>query len=169
MKTIASVVVLAFGLGLALYGPVPVSAGPGQAARGGEPTAASLWDTLQKQDYAKTWKMWPGKTALYPGTQPHGALLTTYVNDTAYKAIGAKTGTLPDGTIIAKQNYSSDKKYQGLTAMWKVKGYNPAGDDWFWAQYGPDGKVAESGKVAMCMDCHAKNKANDYIMTAQLK
>jgi len=55
---------------------------------------AALWDYLKKENYAKNWKMWPGKKALYPGKEPHGALLTTYVNKTAYAAIKAKKGML---------------------------------------------------------------------------
>ncbi len=75
-----------------------------------EASGASLWDHLKKVDYSNKWKMWPGKTALYKGTEPHGALLTTYVNGTALKAIQEKKGMLPAGSIVAKENYTPDKK-----------------------------------------------------------
>ena len=129
----------------------------------------ALWDYLKKENYAKNWKMWPGKKALYPGKEPHGALLTTYVNKTAYMAIEKKTGMLPDGAIIVKENYTPDKKLAALTVMYKVKGYNPAAGDWFWVKYLPDGKIAVEGKVQACIDCHGMAKANDYIAGTPLK
>jgi hypothetical protein len=129
----------------------------------------ALWDYLKMEKYAKNWKMWPGKKAFYPGKEPHGALLTTYVNKIAYDAIKGKKGQLPDGAIIVKENYSPDKKLGALTVMYKVKGYNPAAGDWFWVKYLPDGKVAVEGKVDACINCHASAKANDYVGTAPLK
>jgi hypothetical protein len=129
----------------------------------------ALWDYLKKENYAKHWKMWPGKKALYPGKEPHGALLTTYVNKIAYEAIKGKKGQLPDGSIIVKENYTADKKLAALTVMYKVKGYNPAAGDWFWAKYLPDGKIAAEGKVDACIQCHGMQKTNDYIQTAPLK
>ena len=129
----------------------------------------ALWEYLQKEDYAKKWKMWPGKKALYMGREPHGSLLTTYVNEPAYMAIEKKHGMLPEGSIVAKENYSADKKYMALTVLYKVKGYYSQGNDWFWAKYTPDGKIEAEGKPDMCIQCHSSQKSNDYIMTAPLK
>jgi hypothetical protein len=105
---------------------------------------------------------------MYKGTEPHGALLTTYVNDTGITGIGKKK-QLPEGTIIAKENYGADKKYLALTVMYKIKGFNPGASDWFWAKYDADGKVLASGKVEGCIICHGKKKDNDYIFTGELK
>jgi hypothetical protein len=129
----------------------------------------ALWDYLKKEHYAKSWQMWPGKKALYPGKEPHGAFLTTYVNKTAYRAIKGKKGQMPDGSIIVKENYTPDKKLGALTVMYKVKGYNSMAGDWFWAKYLPDGKIAVAGKVVACINCHSSAKANDYVGTAPLK
>jgi hypothetical protein len=52
--------------------------------------------------------------------------------------------------------------------MYKIKGYNPEGEDWFWAEYSPDGKIIVSGKVEKCLNCRSTNKANDYIMTGKM-
>ena len=131
-------------------------------------SGASLWDHMKKSNY-RNWQMWPGKTALYPGTQPHGALLTTYVNDVAYKAIKAKKGKLPNGSIVVKENYMPDKSLGALTVMYKVKGFNSEANDWFWAKYMPDGKIEAEGKVEMCIGCHGMKKDNDYVLTAPLK
>lgn len=134
-----------------------------------EASGKALWDYLVKNDYTKKWKMWPGKKALYKGTEPHGALLTTYVNDTALKGIKSKKGVLPNGSIVAKENYSPDKKLMAITVMYKVKGYNPEAGDWFWVKYAPDGKIAGEGKMDMCINCHSKKKENDYLFTGSLK
>ncbi len=140
-----------------------------QAKMAVQANGKALWDYLKKENYAKNWKMWPGKEAFYPGQEPHGALLTTYVNKTAYMAIEGKKGQLPDGAIIVKENYTADKKLAALTVMYKVKGYNPQAGDWFWVKYLPDGKIAVEGKVDACIQCHGMQKTNDYITTAPLK
>jgi hypothetical protein len=41
-----------------------------------------------------------------------------------------------------------------ITPMYKFKGYNPEGGNWFRAQYKPDGTVEKSEKVKGCIDCH---------------
>ncbi|MBI2251671.1 MAG: cytochrome P460 family protein [Armatimonadetes bacterium] len=128
-----------------------------------------IWDYLKKMDYAKKWKMWPGKGAFYKGKEPHGALLTTYVNDSAYMAITEKKGILPEGAIVAKENYSPDKKLMAITVMYKLKGYNPQRGDWFWAKYLSNGKIEGEGKMDMCINCHSMEEYNDYIMTSSLK
>lgn len=134
-----------------------------------KPSGAALWDHMKKMDYTKKWKMWPGKTAFYKGTEPHGAFLTTYVNGPALKAIKDKKGMLPVRAIVAKENYSPDKKLMAITVMYKVKDYNPAGGNWFWTKYSPDGKIEAEGKVEMCINCHSKKKDNDYIFSGPLK
>jgi hypothetical protein len=133
------------------------------------PTGAILWDQLKSLDYKKTFKMWPGKTAFYQGQEPHGALLTTYINLPALMGVVGTKGEMPEGAIIVKENYSADKKLVAITAISKVKGYNPEAGDWFWAKYAPDGKIEAEGKVQMCINCHGSKKDNDYIMTAPLK
>jgi hypothetical protein len=56
-----------------------------------------------------------------------------------------------------------------LTVMYKFKGYNPEGGDWFWAKYARDGSVMASGKVEGCIKCHGRRKDNDYIYTGTVK
>ncbi len=74
-----------------------------QAKMAVQANGKALWDYLKKENYAKNWKMWPGKEAFYPGQEPHGALLTTYVNKTAYMAIEGKKGQLPDGRSSSRR------------------------------------------------------------------
>lgn len=132
-------------------------------------TGAGIWDHLKKEVYAKKWKMWPGTTVMYAGPEPHGAFLTTYVNDAALKAITGKKGKFPDGAMIAQDNFSKDKKLKFISVMYKVKGYNQKEGDWFWAQYKPDGRIEVEGKVDECIKCHVAQKGNDYVYTSKLK
>ncbi|MEW6569753.1 MAG: cytochrome P460 family protein [Nitrospirota bacterium] len=132
------------------------------------PDADKLNEYIVVYDPYHRWRLWPGKDKLYKGTEPHGALLKTFVNDEAYWSIKEKKG-MADGSIIAKENYTADKKFVALTVMYKIKGYNPEAGDWFWAKYAPDGKVEASGKVKECISCHGTKKDNDYIMTEKLK
>jgi hypothetical protein len=86
--------------------------------------AEKLHQYLTREKPYTAWQLWPGKGKLYPGTEPHGALLTTYVNDVALKSIKAQKG-MADGSIIVKENYMPDKMLAAVTVMYKVKGYNP--------------------------------------------
>lgn len=131
--------------------------------------AAKIYEYILKSKPYTQWDLWPGKEKMYPGTQPHGEFLTTYVNDTGMFGIRNKKGNMPEGTIIVKENHSIDKKFNALSVMYKVKGYNPAAADWFWAKYDTDGKVLTSGRAEACIKCHEKKKDNDYIFTGELK
>lgn len=118
---------------------------------------------MQDSPYTK-WELFPGTKRMYKGTEPHGALLTTYVNSVAMNSIKKKEG-YAEGSIIVKENYSPDKKLAALTVMYKVKGYSPEDGDWFWLRSAPDGKVGTAGKVDGCIKCHAKAKATDYVFS----
>ncbi|MCF6158772.1 MAG: hypothetical protein E3K32_09410 [wastewater metagenome] len=130
--------------------------------------AHELWDTMQTAEYQENWHMWPGKEAFYSGTRPHGTLLTTYVNNTAYDAIVNGEEQLSNGSIIIKENYTPDKNLTTLTVMEKKEGYNPDDNNWFWVAYSPDGSIKMAGKVDACISCHGKESDNDYIFTSTL-
>lgn len=110
----------------------------------------------------KKWVTWPGKGKMYKGKNPHGALLTTYVNDFAQKSIKKMKG-MANNSIIVKENYAPDKKLMAVTVMYKVEGYNPDGGDWFWTKYSANFETLKSGKVKDCVNCHGTRKDNDYI------
>ncbi len=132
------------------------------------PDASKLYEYITKYKPYTSWELWPGRGKLYKGTQPHGVFLTTYLNDAGMA--GLKKGKpLPDGTIIAKENYGADKNFSALTVMYKIKGYNPGAADWFWAKYDAAGNVLLSGRAEPCIRCHEQKKDNDYIFTGELK
>lgn len=129
--------------------------------------AKKLNEYIVRHNPYTSWYLWPEKGRLYKGTEPHGALLTTFINDIAASSLKGKRG-MTDGSIIAKENYTADKKFISLSVMYKVKGYNPSGGDWFWAKYAPDGSVEASGRVQACIDCHSKMKENDFLFTGSV-
>ena len=59
----------------------PVLQAPAVAAA--DTTGAAIWAHLQESYYQSTWTLWPEKGELYAGQEPHGMLLTTYLNDVA--------------------------------------------------------------------------------------
>ena len=157
----------ATGLTLTL---VLVISGVTAACRGG-PAAdgAELYAHITQEDSYRGWKMWPGKDELYPASEPHGAFLTTYVTDSAFSAIQGRRGSIPYGSIIVKENYTPDKELAALTVMYKVSGYDPDNNDWFWAKYLPDGTIDAEGRVPGCISCHGLQRENDFIYTSTLE
>jgi hypothetical protein len=127
--------------------------------------AGELWTYITETNAYTKWDKWPGKDGMYPGKSPHGAFLKLYVNEIALKAINEKT-SMPEDAIIVKENYAEDKEQLlAITPMYKKKGYNPAGGDWFWAKYGPAGEVMASGKVDGCIKCHSTQ--TDWLFTGK--
>ena len=129
-------------------------------------TSASLIAYLDEVDYQNNedWKLFPGSTEKYAGTDPHGMLLTTYVNAAAFEAIEAGE-TTPSGSIIVKENYSPEGNLGAITVMYKKSGYNPDHNDWYWLKELADGTVEKEGQVMGCQDCHVDVK--DYIFGPQ--
>lgn len=73
---------------------------------------------------------------------------------------------MPNGAIVIKENYGKDQEtLMAITPMYKVDGYNPDAGDWFWAKYGPEGKIMASGKIQGCIDCHKNKKDQDWLFT----
>lgn len=123
----------------------------------------ALWGYMTKQSPYQKWQHWPGLPGVYEGKPPHGAFLQVFVNDVALKA--AKSGgVMPDGAIIVKENIGKDgKTVMAITPMYKVKGYNPSGGDWFWAKYKANGAIDKEGKVGGCINCHEAVKDTNWI------
>lgn len=133
-----------------------------------ETDGQAVIDYITKTDDYRQWSLWPGKGKLYKGQHPHGSLLTTYVSVEGIKTFEDKMATMPNGAIVVKENYTADKKLDAITVMYKSKGYNASGGDWFWLKYGPDGKIMKEGKVGGCIGCHASVMSNDWLFTGPL-
>jgi hypothetical protein len=131
-------------------------------------TGAAVWSYLEAADYRANWELWPGKGELYAGQEPHGALLTTYVNPAAHEAATSMAGSMPAGAIVVKENYMPDSTLAAITIMYKVEGYDPANNNWYWVKRLADGTIEVEGRGAGCIGCHAAQKSNDYIFTGSL-
>lgn len=139
-------------------------------------TGASLWAYLQETNYQESWTLWPDKGELYSGQEPHGMLLTSYLNDAALNALNDTVSSMPDAAIIVKENYMPDSTLAAVTVMYKVDGYNPEHNDWFFSKFLPTGELdtgpndmALEGRVPGCQSCHGQKKDNDYIFTEVLE
>ena len=145
---------------------VLAACGGSEGAELPETNSASLVAYLEDVDYQNNdeWKLFPGSTEKYEGLEPHGLLLTTYVNPAAFEAIEAGE-TTPPGSILVKENYLPDGTFDANTVMYKVSGYNPGHNDWYWLKVLADGTVAKEGQVMGCQDCHVD--ARDYIFGPQ--
>jgi len=132
------------------------------------PDGKALYEYITAKSPYEGWKLWPGKGKYYKGREPHGALLTTYVNDTAFRDIEARYG-MSDGAIIVKENYTPDRNLAAVTVVYRIKGYNPDGGDWFWLKYAPGGDIQAEGKVKGCINCHMRASNNDFIYTGKIR
>ena len=139
----------------------PPTATPGPELPG--TTGAAMIAYLAEVDYRSNWRRWPGLGEKYPSTGAHTVLLTTYVNPSARAAITGKEGAMRPDSIIVKESYTESGKFRNITVMYKVAGYHPEHNDWFWLKVLEDGTVDQEGKPDGCFVCHAERKNNDYI------
>ena len=134
-----------------------------------EATGSAVWNYLQEIEYRQNWELWPGKGEFFEGGEPHGALFTTYINPLTLGALEIKAGTIPLGGIIVKENYAPDRTFILMTVMFKVDGFNPENNNWFWANIGAAGDVQAEGRLAGCQACHGAARANDFVLSGPLR
>lgn len=130
-------------------------------------SAALLWNRIMVETNFRKYDYWPGHEGVQPGNSPHGKLHRVFINKTLRDALPAMSKLAPAGSIIVKENMSGDKELLSISVMAKIEGYDSANGDWFWAMYQPDGKALASGKLEMCISCHAASY-NDYIIIKRL-
>ncbi len=131
-------------------------------------TGAALWSYLGSADYRADWELWPDKGELYTGQEPHGMLLTTYLNPSAHEALTGMAGTMPTGAIIVKENYMPDSTLAATTVMYKADGFDPEHGNWYWLKVLADGTIEVQGRGAGCIACHSAEADNDYVFTGSL-
>lgn len=136
------------------------------ALNGIDTTAEAVWEHLQDVSFAGNWDTWPGTEPYYEGQEPHGMLLTTYVNDAALEGItplmDGDADEMPLGSVIVKENYQPDSTLASVTVMYKARQYDAEHGNWFWMKRMADGGVPASGRVDSCIDCHEDGP--DYLM-----
>ena len=127
-----------------------------------------LYDHITIDNDYQNWSYWPGEGEFESAREPHGDFVTTFISDTALSSIENKEGNMSAGSIIVKNNYDDNKELVAITAMYKVDGYDPEHNDWFWAKYLPDGTIEAEGNIEDCNGCHGMKKSNDYIFSGIL-
>ena len=128
----------------------------------------ALWLRITEENPYTNYEYLPGHEGLRPGQAPHGPLHKVFVNPTLFEALPIESRTAPHGTLIVKENYSTDEELNAITVMAKVKQFAPDDGNWFWANYAPDGTVRVSGQVSGCIECHSGMKSNDYVIIRPL-
>jgi hypothetical protein len=130
------------------------------------PTAAKLFTLISQTDPYPQWGQFPDRQGTLPSVLPHGPMSRVWINGKVESALGNFTGQLPDGSIIVKENVgtSSQVTEAALTVMWKVAGFDPVNNDWFWANMSSDGQIMAEGKVQSCTLCHGGGaRNNDFV------
>jgi cytochrome c553 len=136
---------------------------------------------LQMNDYTG-WASWPTddmNTDDYSGFlqsgAPHGNTVRIFVNDRALAAVMRDDfdGILTPGSIVVKENYTGTVEEPGdltaITAMYKVDGFNPEANDWFWVKAPGDGSAIDAeGAVEGCINCHGQDGNSDYLLRYDL-
>lgn len=129
------------------------------------PSAADLFTLISVTDPYTEWAQFPGVEGTIASAAPHGPLSQVFVNAQVEEGIANFTGRLPDGSIIVKRSFDDTmtESGDGITVMWKVSGFDPVNNDWFWTAFTFDGEVAASGEVLSCIVCHGAVRGNDFV------
>lgn len=135
--------------------------------------AQALWDYINQEPGFRRWGTWQEFQKLRRSHSPFGHYVRVYVNDVALQAKG---NPLPPGSILVREGlgmntntYAPNDQIIAYTVMYKVKGFNPKGNDWFWAHYSGTGKTMQSGVVDQCLKCHNTAQSNDYVVDHKLR
>ena len=130
------------------------------------PTGAELFSLITEEDPYQNWAEFPDRQGTLPSVLPHGPMSRVFINGEVEAALDTEfTGQLPDGSIIVKENVGTDPQVTeaALTVMWKVAGFDPGNNDWFWANMTLDGDIVAAGKVQSCTACHGGVRGNDFV------
>ncbi|MGQ9850578.1 MAG: cytochrome P460 family protein [Aggregatilineaceae bacterium] len=145
-----------------------------------EASGEALLDYVLNTNPYTAWGSWPANevddfTGFLTSGEPHGATVRIFVNDRALNAIARDNfeGVLPPGSIVVKENYMGTVEAPGevaaLTIMYKVDGFNPEANDWFWLKAPGDGSAVDAaGVVEGCINCHGQQGNSDYLLRYDL-
>ena len=130
--------------------------------------AQRLWERITVEERYQRYPHWPGHEGIRRSQAPHGSFHRIYINSILRDALPCEIKTVPEGGIIVKENFDSERRLGKVSVMAKIKGYNPEAGDWFWALFQADGTVIAAGKPKGCIECHAAVEENDYILVRDL-
>ncbi len=124
-----------------------------------------LFRRISETDPFENWAQFPDAQGTSVSNLPHGPMSRVFINDKVETALDDFAGSLPADAIIVKENIGEDPRVTEakLTVMWKVSGFDPDNNDWFWANMSPTGEIVAEGKIAACIGCHGGARANDFV------
>ncbi|MBC7086155.1 MAG: cytochrome P460 family protein [Methanomethylovorans sp.] len=128
------------------------------------PDGLSVYSYITNNNYHE-WSLWPGTEEIAPSSAVHGAFVTIYISDNALAAINSGEKEMPYGTVVVKDGFNENKELTNTVVMYKVKGYDPIHNDWFWASYTAKGDVINEGILSSCYNCHKKAAQSDYLFS----
>lgn len=128
-----------------------------------------FWRYLVKKDAAyNTWKVLEHEPPQDDTDNPHGPVSRTYANEIAIK----DPTNLPVGSILVREDHDDKRKRQSVSILYRVKGYDKERGNWYYLRFNENGTVAKgedkkalAGKVASCIECHAKSGGKDYVFS----
>lgn len=172
-KNVPIVLRIALFSALALF--VVACQGGDGAAELPEADGAALMEYVLETDPYTEWGTWPSDEwndfdANLVSGAPHGNVVRIYVNDIALEAADSFDGSLPEGSMIAKENYVGEDpanpgELDAVTIMYKVDGFNPDAGNWFWIKAKPSGEQIDAeGAVDGCIGCHSQPGHQDFVL-----
>jgi hypothetical protein len=129
---------------------------------------STLWTRITQDAPYKAYPPWPDHTGMQRGKAPHGPFHRVFINPSLAGALPIRTNLVPYGGIVVKEAYNTDRELVHIVVMAKVRGYDAANGDWYWADYTPAGKVLVSGRAEVCIKCHKAFEKNDFLILHKL-
>ncbi|MBI2944928.1 MAG: cytochrome P460 family protein [Candidatus Wallbacteria bacterium] len=133
-----------------------------------QPNGQALFKLIAVTDPYQGWAQFAERQGVFNSGAPHGPKARVWINGAAVASL--EGAGMSNGSVIVKENLKDNGtglQLQATTVMYKVRGYDASGGDWFWAQFAPGGAVMAEGVVGMCASCHAGASSNDYIFLHQ--
>ncbi len=129
----------------------------------------TFWRYLVKKDAAyNTWKALDHEPPKEEIENPHGNVSRTYANDVAAK----DAENLPFGSILVREDYDDKRKRQSISVLYRVKDYDKEHGNWYYLRFTETGAIMKgkdtkplAGKVASCIECHAKASGKDFVFS----
>lgn len=152
------------GIGIA---SIALAGCPGDTMDSDGPSGSALYRIITETDPYVEWAQFPEADGIISSALPHGPLARVHINGPVEAALDNFGGQLPDGSIIVKESFDEnmDESGDSITVMWKVAGFDPENNDWFWARFAFDGTIVAEGNVSGCVNCHGfpEPRANDFV------
>ena len=129
----------------------------------------TFWRYLVKKDAAyNTWKALDHEPPNDEIVNPHGTVSRTYANEVAAK----DAENLPFGSILVREDYDDKRKRQSISVLYRVKDYDKEHGNWYYLRFTETGAIMKgqdtkplAGKVASCIECHAKASGKDFVFS----